>query len=66
MRYSVVLFGLWTSLVSAGVIPPENNKPSENADKTQSVQKDLPVVKLPYVTHRASSYDPVADVSFPF
>jgi hypothetical protein len=61
----MVLFGLWSYLASASIIPQGAGKNTENTQSPESLQADFPVVKLPHATHKASTYDPIRDVSIP-
>jgi hypothetical protein len=63
MRRVTLTLGLFSSLALA--IPIVNDEGLE-FHTLEARQQQLPLVKLPYATYQASSYDPVNDVGRPY
>lgn len=57
---TVALFAMLVPIVLLQFIAASSARPSAPSDK--SAQADLPTIKLPYGTWRASKYDAASDV----
>jgi hypothetical protein len=62
MRRATLTLGLFSALALA--VPIVNDEGQE-FHTLEARQAKLPLIKLPYATYQASSYDPVNDVGRP-